>query len=197
MIRGAVILGVIWLVVWLVGGYFDRQKATAEKVADLIEEAEFADWSEQKGSVAEGERRKKELKELAEVWNRLNLDERQKLREVKEHDAFLRSLAKDELAYFADLTFVEGMRRIIESFDQMDPETRKQSVKRLLKDIESGRDADEFEDLKEEYPELMEKMVKSGLRTYYDEASAETKMDMAPLLEALSHMMQGFSRGNR
>jgi hypothetical protein len=36
--------------------------------------------------------------------------------------------------------------------------------------------------------------VKEGLAAYYQNASAETKMDLAPLMDAFGEMLNGFAR---
>ena len=43
--------------------------------------------------------------------------------------------------------------------------------------------------------ELLEKISQEGMRAYFEKSSADTKLDLAPLLEAVNETMQGL-RGN-
>jgi hypothetical protein len=42
---------------------------------------------------------------------------------------------------------------------------------------------------------LLTKISEEGMRAYFDKASADTKLDLAPLMEAMNEVMQGL-RGN-
>ena len=40
-------------------------------------------------------------------------------------------------------------------------------------------------------PELLEKITQEGMRAYFEKSSAETKLDLAPLMQAVNETMQG------
>ena len=42
---------------------------------------------------------------------------------------------------------------------------------------------------------LLARITSEGMRAYYEKASADTKLDLAPLMEAMNEVMQGL-RGN-
>jgi hypothetical protein len=44
-----------------------------------------------------------------------------------------------------------------------------------------------------EQDENMQKIVDQGLKSFYSEASAETKMDLAPVIEQMQRNLQNFS----
>jgi hypothetical protein len=48
-----------------------------------------------------------------------------------------------------------------------------------------------------EDPELAEKMADAGLKAYYSDASVETKIDLAPLLEEMQRTMGRMGGPNR
>ena len=39
-----------------------------------------------------------------------------------------------------------------------------------------------------------QKIIDQGLKSFYSEASADTKMDVAPILEQMQRNLQGFGR---
>ena len=46
--------------------------------------------------------------------------------------------------------------------------------------------------LEEEDKKVFENVVEKGLGAYYEEANADTKMDLAPLMEEMQQRMRGF-----
>jgi hypothetical protein len=46
--------------------------------------------------------------------------------------------------------------------------------------------------LQKEDEKVFENVVEKGLGAYYEEATAETKMDLAPLMEEMQQRMRGF-----
>lgn len=79
-----------------------------------------------------------------------------------------------------------GFRRLMEAFNGMSPERRREIVDRTLRDLErdEGRD-DVREELERLDPELYDKMVSTGLEAFYRDADADVKMDLAPVLERM------------
>jgi len=49
-------------------------------------------------------------------------------------------------------------------------------------------------DLEERDPEIVEKIAEAGFKAYYTEASAETKIDLAPLMEEMQGAMGRMGR---
>jgi hypothetical protein len=83
----------------------------------------------------------------------------------------------------------------MEALDQMPEEQRKEFVEKGLEEIRVGRTEQEMERAKEMDETLLTKISQEGMRAYFDKASADTKLDLAPLMEAMNEVMQGL-RGN-
>ncbi len=195
IIRGALVLLALWLLVWLGMSLAGKKKATAERLDGMVEKADFADWSQNEGSPAEAEMRRENLQEVARVLNRMDLRQREVMREQQTGMRLFNKLSDPERAYFLDLTLTESMKRMMQAFDEMKPEERKKFVRQAMENMASGRDGDDLTNLQKENPELVDKMVSAGLSAYYQDASAETKLDLAPFMDSVSQMMQGFARG--
>ena len=193
----AVVLALVWGVVWGVRSYAGSKKLTAERLQRQIEVAAFEDWS---GGAAtadprEAERREKELRGIAEMVNRLDFQEREKNRRNRTAEDFFRKLSSPEKSLFIELTVTESMNRFMEGLDAMPPEQRKRFVEQGLKEIEKGQTEEEMARASELGADLLDKISREGMRAYFEKSSAETKLDLAPLMEAVNETMQGL-RGN-
>ena len=197
ILKAALVLLVVWAVVWAIRAYAETRKITAERLDREVAAARFADWSDLASPPdrAETARREAELRNIAGLVNRLDFQEREKNRENRAGEKFFRKLAPDEKSLFIELTIVESMSRFMESLDAMKPEQRKKFVEQGMKEIQSGRTQEEMARTDELGADLLEKISQQGMRAYFDKSSADTKLDLAPLMEAMNETMQGL-RGN-
>lgn len=200
LFRGAVVLGLIWAVVWGVMSWSGDRKATPEKVSGMIEEGGFEDWSvaDLSGfSDSQKSERKKRLEELGDVLNRLDLRQYEQVEENGDmRDLFLR-LSPDEQMYFVDLVVKKRTAAFMNALDEMKPEERKQTIDRAMKALTRGDNLDAMDALLESNPQVIEDIVNKGMKTFYQEASAETKMELSPLLSAVGKVVQGFEQPGR
>lgn len=197
ILRAALVLVAVWTCVWAIRSFAASRKVTAERLNARMQQANFADWSDQLSppNAAEAQRRENELREIAEVVNRLDFQEREKNRGNRAGDAFFRKLSPSEKSLFIDLTVMESMNRFMESIDSMPPDQRRKFVEQGLREIEQGRTQEEMARAEELGADLLEKISKEGMRAYFEKSSTDTKLDLAPLMEAINETMQGL-RGN-
>ena len=197
IIKAAIVLLLVWSGVWVVRAYAGSRKITAERVNREVAAARFADWSAEHAppDAAEAARRDKQLRKIASLVNGLDFQEREKNRDNRTGEAFFRKLAPTEKSLFIDLTIVESMGRFMESLDAMKPEQRKKFVEQGLKEINEGRTREEMARADELGSELLDKISQQGMKAYFEKSSADTKLDLAPLMEAMNESMQGL-RGN-
>ena len=197
VIRAVIILALVWASVWGIRSYAASRKITAESINRQVAEAKFQDWSNltEVPDPAEAKRREGALREIAANVNRLDFQEREKNRENRAGENFFRTLSPGEKSLFVELTIVESMSRFMESLDAMKPEQRKSFVERGLKEIQEGRTKDEMARADTLGADLLEKISQEGMRAYFKKSSADTKLDLAPLMEAMNETMQGL-RGN-
>ncbi len=196
IIKAAAVIAVVWAVVFAIRSFAADKRITAESMGREVREAGFEDWSENPGSPAMAERRERKLRELAGMYNRLDFTERQKDRDSRSGEVFFKKLSRNEKELFIELTVVESMSRFMEALDQMPPDDRKRFVEKGLKEIREGRTEEEIRRAEDMDGNLLAKISEEGMRAYFDKASADTKMDLAPLMEAINEVMQGL-RGNQ
>ena len=188
-------LALVWGVVWGIRTWAGSRKITAERVNHEMVEAGFADWSEHSGDSNEAERREKKIREIAEMANRLDFQEREKNRENRSGEEFFRKLDDKEKELFVDLTIMESMNRFMTALDELKPAERRRFVQQGLKEIEEGKTAEEMARAEAMGKDLLDRISQEGMRAYFEKASADTKLDLAPLMEAMNEVMQGI-RGN-
>ena len=198
LIKAVAALVLVWMVVWAVRSYAASRKITAERLNQQIQQARFADWSalDTPPGAAEAARRENELRGIADTLNRLDFQEREKNRRNRTAEDFFRKLTRDEKNLFIDLTVMESMNRFMEALDSMPPEQRKRFVAQGLKEVQEGRTAEDMTRAKELGEDLLDKISQEGMRAYFEKSSADTKLDLAPLMEAINETMQGL-RGNQ
>jgi hypothetical protein len=193
--KGVAVLALVWAAVFAVRSIASGKKVTAERLDREVRELNLADWSESPGSGTLAKKREDEIRRVAGMVNRLDFQERQKSRDSRSGETFFRKLSTREKNLFIDLTIVESMSRFMEALDQMPEEQRKSFVQRGLKEVQDGRTEAEMERAKDMDERLLAKISEEGMRAYFDKASADTKLDLAPLMEAMNEVMQGL-RGN-
>jgi len=194
LIAVAVVWGLVFGTLQLAGYY----KVTPEKVEKYARENPLDD------SMSD-EARLKIVEGLANRVNQLDDEQRKKSRENRREDGamqdFFKSFRKDEWARFVELTAGPHFDAVMRSFNAMEPAQRKEMVAQILKDMKEGNRLSprESEELEAGGVELFEKIADEGVRSYYSEASAATKIDLAPVLEQMQKTMQerGARRGPR
>jgi hypothetical protein len=188
LLQTALLLALIWGGVTALRAFAGSKQVTAAKVNREIEAAAFEDWSERE---ATDPAREKKLREIAGLVNRLDFAERQRTRDDRTTEGFFRRMSPSEKKLFIDLTVRESMGKFMEAIDALPPEKRKEFVKQGLSEIESGKTEEEMAKARELGDDLLETIAGEGMRAYFEKASADTKLDLAPLMESMNEVMQG------
>lgn len=196
ILKAILALVLVWAVVWGVRAWAGSRKITAEKVDREIVAVDFEDWSQEgKGRSESPGDREKEIRRIAGMINRLDFQEREKNRENRTAEEFYRKLDARERELFVNLTLMESMNRFMEALDELPPAERRKFVKQALKEIEDGRTAEEMARAEELGDNLLDRISEEGMKAYFEKAGADTKLDLAPLLEAMNEVMQGMRGG--
>jgi preprotein translocase subunit SecA len=179
-------LVVALVVVWLVAGgiiFWARSvKPTPEKLV------RYLDAHPVTGASARDEASM--VDKVAAQLNQLTYEQRREMRMSKKLDTFFRSLAPDQRSRFLDLTLPAGFKQMMDSLNKMSHEKRKEFVDKALADMRKHQD-DEIAPEQRQFDANSEKIVNQGFKSFYSDASAETKMDMAPLIEQFQRNMEG------
>ena len=199
LVYGILGLVLVWLLAW--GGYkiAQSQRVTAERVQAYLRSIDLNSLS--------GEARAQALRKLAAMLNALPFEERRQARLDREWSRWFMAMTDAEKGDFIEATMPTGFKQMLGSFEQLPAERRRKTIDDALKRLKEAReqmlaDGGNPPDWGTNAPpvisdELRQKVVTTGLKSFYSESSAQTKAEVAPLLEELQRMMENgaFLRG--
>lgn len=183
LVKGLVALLLVWGVAWGLMRWAGAARPTPEKVKAFVAEHDLS-------TIEDPEQRKRIIGELATLLNGLEPSEVRELEENAERDPrrdFFRDLSPEEQFYFLERRVGRAFQQMMQSFNEMEREERKKIVDRSLKRMQEERGGPGR--LEEADPEIADKITQAGLKAYYEDANAETKLDLAPLLEEMQRSM--------
>ena len=193
--RPVLFAGIALLVVWVMAmaGYSIARNAriTAEKLQAYAASVDLSKLS--------GDARAKALKQLADMLNALSLDERRKARLDHVTWQWMEAMTEEEKAAFIEATMPTGFKQMLTSFEQLPEDKRRKTIDDALRRLReaqvrlrgtAGDPNPGTNGAPALSPELQMKIRKIGLQTFYSQSSAQTKAEMAPVLEELQRIME-------
>jgi hypothetical protein len=179
-------------------------RMTSEKVAAYLRGVDLGRLN------ADG--RSRALRELARKMNALSLEERHRARISGDWDKWFAAMTDDEKVRLIEATLPSGFKQMLNSFEALPEAKRRQAIDRAMAQLKKARleqqgepfepgpdgerPGERMEDLS---PELQQRVVEIGLKSYYSQSSAQTKAELAPLLEEMQQLMESgmLFRGRR
>ena len=181
-IKAAAILVGIWLIAGGAIWWAHQIKPTPESLMRYIDTHSLDGKSKAE--------RTKIIGKVTDQLNGLGYDERREVRMGKNLDHFFKSLDHDEQGLFLDQTLPAGFKQMMDAFNNMASEKRKQFVEKALTDMKKH----EGEEVPKNDDPNVQKIMQQGLHAFYSEANADVKMDLSPLLEQMQKNLQGGGR---
>lgn len=192
--RPVLFAGIALVAIWIVAivGYAiaKNAKATPEKVKAYVESVDL-----NKLSAAE---RAKAIRKLADMLNRLSLEDRRRARLERLTWNWFNEMTEEEKATFLAATMPTGFKQMLTAFEQLPEEKRKKTVDdalRRLKEAQTQDPALANTGSGTNGPPVLSKELEAkvrsiGLQTFYSQSSAQTKAELAPVLEELQKVME-------
>jgi hypothetical protein len=179
----------MWLLALAAFFYFENLKMTADKARAFVESVDFGKLT--------GAAREKALADLEAKLNSLSYEERQKFRAEHLMNHWFAQMTDDEKSQFIEATMPTGMKQMINAFEQMPEDKRRRAIDNAMKNLReaenrapSGGGSQTGTNAPPVSPELEAKIRTLGLKAFYSQSSAQTKAEVAPLLEELQRVME-------
>ncbi len=190
ILSAVIALAAVWAVA--IAGYTlaKNAKITPEKVRAYTASVAFSHMSAAGRAAA--------IQKLAAMLNDLSLAERQQLRIDRTAYRWFEAMTEAEKSVFLEATLPTGFKQMLTAFQDMAPDKRKRVVDQAVKQMKDARDklADGGNvpppgtNTLVLSPELQEQVTKIGLQSFYSQSSAQTKAELAPLLEEMQRTME-------
>jgi len=181
------------LAVWVIAfaGYkiAASLKVTADKVRVYAKSVDLSKLS--------ADERARAIAKLAAMLNALSIEERRQARLNRVWEEWFAQMTEEEKAQFIEATMPTGFKQMIGAFEELPEERRQRAINEALRGLreaqarmqaEGGLPASTDAPLLSE--DLQKQMATIGLKTFYSQSSAQTKAELAPVLEELQRMME-------
>jgi hypothetical protein len=194
--RPVMVSGLLVLALWALAlaGYSiaKSRRSTVERVKAYVQSVDLGKLS--------ADERARAIRKLADMLNALSVEERQKARLERLSWSWFDQMTEDEKGGFIEATMPTGFKQMLASFEQLPEDKRRKTVDDALRRLRESQarlhaSAGEDDQLGTNGPpvisdELQAKIRTIGLKTFYSQSSAQTKAELAPVLEELQHVME-------
>ena len=192
VVISAVVVVALWVVALVGYSVVRNARVTADKVRHYVESVSLDKLS--------GKERAEALNKLAKMLNALPYEERRKTRLERLAWGWFDRMTEQERASFIDATMPTGFKQMLTSFEQLPEDKRRKTVDDALKRLRAAQT--KLQGATEEgesaltnagpvlSPELEARVRTIGLSTFYSQSSAQTKAELAPVLEELQRVME-------
>ncbi len=188
----------VWIVAFAGFKIVEVYKVTPSKVSHHIITTDLSKLSP--------EERKRALDKLASMINSLQYEDRRRMRLDSDWRRLFDQMTEKEKDDFIEKTMPSGFKQMIEAFEKLPEEKRKKIINDALRRLKEAQETMTAESSRDKIarqnwgsntpvvsPELEQKVKALGLKTFYNESSAQTKAELAPVLEEIQRLME---RGN-
>jgi hypothetical protein len=191
LVVAGVVLVMAWLLAWVGYSVARSMRVTAEQVTALVRQTDL--------NRLVGTARARAIEELTRKLNALSYEERRKARLDREWQRWFEQMTEAEKASFLTATMPTGFKQMLIAFEQMPEDRRRKAVNDALKRLADAREnlANGAEGNAAARPnrvelseDLQKKVTSIGLATFYSQSSAQTKAELAPVLEEIQRLME-------
>jgi hypothetical protein len=183
---------VLWVAVLIGYSIAKSRHMTVDRIRAYVQSVDLDKLS--------GVERAKAIRRLSEMLNALSLEERQRARLERLSWAWLAKMTEEEKGTFIEATMPTGFKQMLASFEQLPEEKRHKTVDDALRRVRQSQARMQSADSEDGQAdtnmppviseELQAKIRTIGLKTFYSQSSAQTKAELAPVLEEMQRVME-------
>jgi hypothetical protein len=184
VVWGAVAIAVIWLLA--ITGYTIARSTivTADKVRAYVASVNLT------GLSAAG--RANALQRLSAMLRALSLEERQEVRLDRTAYRWFDNMTEEEKGAFIEATMPAGFKQMLSAFEQLPADRQRRVIDQTLRQLRATGagmppGTNGFPQLDADF---LIRMQTDGLTDAYSRSSAETQVELAPVVEELQRVMQ-------
>lgn len=196
LIVAVLFLVVIWVVSYAGYKISTHYKVTADKVSSYVVSTDLSKLTPSE--------RQKALDKLADLINSLQYEERRKVRLHADWRRLFDQMTEQEKSDFIEKTVPVGFKQMLEAFEKLPEDRRKKVINDALKRLKEAQETLAAENQNAQSvafnsrgtnapvlsAELEQKIRVIGLKTFYNNSSAQTKAELAPVLEEIQRLME-------
>ncbi len=188
IVKGVIGLVLLWGVVFAVIKVSGSLKPTPEKIETYTEENPLSEIEDPK-------KRREVIGNVADMLNQLDPEQFRRFAKKADDgrdrlDRYFGELSPDEQSFFMEKRIGKAFKQMMQAFNDMDSGQRRKIIDRSLKRMQDNPDGRPGEG--DVTPEMTEKIATAGMKAFYSDASADTKLDLAPLMEEMQRTMGKF-----
>lgn len=178
-LKTGALIAAVWLIAALVIHFAKGRQPTAAMVTAYASSIDL--------DSLHGDARARAIARMENMMNRISFADRQQLDRDRISRNFLHKLTPAEQDAYLDATLPTGFQQLMDSFNKMDPARRKQLVNDALARMKEhegqgpppGADSN-----------IGQHVIDQGLKSFYSDANADVKLDLAPLIEQMQRNLE-------
>jgi len=193
-------IGLVILWAAVIAGYkvAEARRPTPEKVEAYVLSLDLKGLSPQERRAA--------LDRLARMLNSLDAEARRRARLGSRWEDLFNQMSDEEKLWFVEATLPSGVRQMLDAFEALPEDRRERAINDSLRRLREARaeiNAGRSGAMPTNQPVLSEEMerqmVAIGMKSFYSQSSAQTKAELAPVLEEMQRLMESgrFMRDRR
>jgi predicted ATPase len=178
-LKTAGLIAGVWIIAVVVIHFANVSRPTSTSVAMYAHGVDLASL--------QGDARARAIERMENMVNRLSFDERQQLDRDGAARRFFHELSPEEQGAYLDATLPTGFQQLMDSFNKMDPARRKQIVNDALARMKEHEGDSPPPGANSN---IAQHVIDQGLKSFYRDANADVKLDLAPLIEQMQRNLQ-------
>jgi len=163
-----------------------KSRPTADGVRAFVESVDLSELSPAQ--------RQRTIEKLETKLNALSVDERRRAQFEQIPRAWFDKMTDEEKRQFLEATAPRGFTQMLAAFEQLPEERRRRTIEDTVRRLRETQTRLQTEGVTNALPplsgDLLTRIRTMGLVEFYQQSSAQTKAELAPILEELQRVME-------